>query len=98
MPLHSRDVAAKLIDKFHFALHEGDHLFFVRELAGGKRLRTKVSHGRHELSAQLEAEMARQLRVPVPFFRLMISCTRSNEDFENQVLSAPTRPWSDHSY
>lgn len=89
MPYPVKDIADCLEKKFGFERRQGDHLFFERVFPNGC-VRTKVSHGRHETSRALDAQMARQLRVTTSHFRGMISCSVSNEDYEVLIAAHAT--------
>lgn len=93
MPLRSSDIASKLTGKFHFERRQGHHTFFERRFPGGKTVRTKVSHNRQEVGGDLEGLMAKQLMVGIGCFRGMISCSVSNEEYEQIVAeNPPQRP------
>jgi hypothetical protein len=84
MPFSTKDIAYCLEHKFGFVRRQGNHVFLERLFPNG-RVRTKVSHGRHETSRQLDSAMAKQLRVTTACFRGMISCSVSNEDYERHI-------------
>ena len=41
----------------------------------------------------IAGKMAKQLRVPSPFFREMIACTKSKHDYYDSVRTHPVPPW-----
>jgi hypothetical protein len=89
MPFRTTDISNGLEHKFGFVQEKGNHLFFRRVFPSGLCIRTKVSHGRKEVSAKIEGYIARQLGVDTRFFRGMISCTRSKEEYEQKVAERP---------
>jgi hypothetical protein len=82
--------------KFKFvtpAGHGDDHKWVELRLTGVPPIRTKVSHGAGEASKEIEAMIARQLRVSNAFFRGMIDCTNSCEDYYRQLETDPRPPF-----
>lgn len=63
-------------------------------LINGPTIRTKVSHGTGELSKALEGAIARQLKVRTTFFRGMMDCHNSYEDYCQKVCAMPFSPGS----
>lgn len=92
MPFRSTDIARLLEHKFHFEATDNDHHFYHRAFPGDVQIRTKVSHGRHEIGRKLESLMARQLRVPKDMFQGMFRCTVSNEDYEDHIAKRQRSP------
>ena len=95
MPIKTKDLEKKLVQKFGFSrsvTHSDDHRWYQLLGPDGKAIFTKVSHGMTELSSQLESSIARQLRVPTPFFREMINCTKSSEEYKLKLSSNPNPP------
>ena len=100
MPLRPNVVINTLTNKFHFEPARGrsdDHRWFELKLPDLPPIVTKVSHGRGEISLKIESMMARQLRVRTTFFRGMVDCTNSNENYCQQVRDDPFPPW-DHRF
>ncbi len=56
-------------------------------------MRTKVSHGARDIPKVLESHMARELRVPRPFFAEMMSCTKSRDEYYDALRNNPIPPW-----
>lgn len=96
MPYKPKEVERKLRNKFAFSPareHSLDHRWFELQLPGLPAILTKVSHNRKEIGANLEGKIARQLRVRVHYFRGMIDCTNTREDYYRQVSEAPYPPF-----
>lgn len=96
MPYKPREVEARLRDKFGFseaATKSDDHRWFELVLPDLPPIRTKVSHSRQPISAQVEAMIARQLRVRNPFFRGMMDCHNSSADYRRQIHDDPYPPF-----
>lgn len=91
MPFLNTDISHLLVAKFGFEETQSHHAFFVRTFPNQVRIRTKVSHGRHEIGRALESKMARQLHVTTECFRGMFSCNVSCEEYERIVACLPTR-------
>lgn len=90
-------VESRLLNKFEFdedAGHEKGHKWYVLRLPGLQPVRTKLSHNKKELTAFLEGEMAKQLRVRRMFFVEMMSCTKSRDEYYSSIRTDPFPPWS----
>jgi hypothetical protein len=97
MPFRGHEIEAILQDKFGFVRAEGhnsDHRWYELRLPGLPTILTKVSHGRHEVSAKVEGQMARQLRVRGPYFQGMLSCTHERDAYYQRVRDDPFPPFS----
>jgi len=96
MALKTRDIEQKLVHKFGFGHAQNrsvDHRWYELNIPGCPPVVTKVFHGQKEISDKLEGMIARQLRVRKEFLREMISCTKSSEDYQNQVQNDPYPPF-----
>ena len=96
MPIMPRDLERILQNKYEFSPAEGhssDHRWYELKLDGLPSILTKVSHSRDEINSDLEGKIARQLRVRKKYFREMVSCHNSREDYYQQVHDAPFPPW-----
>lgn len=90
------EISRCLQSKFDFAPAKNrspDHQWYELHLPGLPTILTKLSHGKKDIGAKLEGKIARQLRVRTQFFRKMIDCTRSREDYYQQVRTDPYPPW-----
>ena len=99
MPENLRRVEALLQTKFGFSpakSHSSAHRWYELHLPGLPPIRTFFSHGKKR-SADLESKIARQLRVRRDYFKGMIDCTNSREDYYNQVRQSPYPPF-EHRY
>lgn len=96
MPYKPKEVERKLRDKFAFSVakeHSLDHRWVELQLPRLPAILTKVSHNRKEIGANLEGKIARQLRVRTRYFRGMIDCTNTREDYYRQVREDPYPPF-----
>jgi hypothetical protein len=96
MGLKTSLVETRLLNKFEFKQdrgHESGHKWYSLRLSGLPPVRTKVSHGKKELTTHLESEMSKQLRVRKAFFLEMMSCTKSKEEYYQSIRTNPVPPW-----
>ena len=96
MPQRRDDLEAILQRKFGFKVakdHSPDHRWYELRLPDLPPIRTKVSHSRGDIGSVIEGKIARQLRVRAPYFRGMVSCTNSKDDYYKQVQDDPFPPW-----
>jgi hypothetical protein len=96
MPFEPREIERLLQNKFGFSeatSRSSDHRWYELRLSGLPVILTKVSHSKGTLSPNLEGKIARQLRVRGPYFREMMNCTRSREEYYQQVQTDPYPPW-----
>lgn len=99
MPLKAKDVEDKLLSKFHFSYSETravDHVWMEISIPGLPVISTKLSHSITELSDDLVGKMAKQVRVRANFFRQMIGCTKSRDEYIAQVCEDPFPPFEFH--
>lgn len=89
----TRDIERSLTDKFGFQLDMSHHRYLSLALPGLPTIRTRLSHGVREYGKKLESLVARQLHVRTSFFVEMIDCTRSREDYYEQVQNDPYPPF-----
>jgi protein involved in temperature-dependent protein secretion len=95
MAIKPTDLEKILQDKFGFnldATHK-THRWFVLRLEGLPVITTMVSHSRAEIRDNLESKISKQLKVKAQYFRGMVNCTKSREDYYLQVHQAPYPPW-----
>ena len=88
----SHEIARQLKGKFTFgdADNRGDdHRWFELTLPDVPTVKVKVSHGNAEPGPTLVSKMAKQARVPSSFFKKMIECTRSKEQYYAVLRGAP---------
>lgn len=98
MSIRNRDFEDLLQTKFGFvdANKASDHRWYVLKLDGLPPILTKASHGKGIIAGNLENTIAKQLRVRTPFFREMMGCTKSREDYYQQIRHAPFPDWNTH--
>lgn len=95
MPSDPRDIRRCLLHKLGFTEDKGrDHHWYTLILPSHRVVRTKVGRHSRDYGSVLEGKMARQLRVNVTFFRELVSCTKSREDYIAQVETHPVPPWN----
>lgn len=94
----SSDIARTLRRKFKFedVKDKKKEIYLRLELPGIEPVVTYVSHpksSRTTVGKKLEGKMARQLRVEVPYFKGMMQCTNSCDDYYHRLeaeLRTPT--------
>jgi hypothetical protein len=92
MAWRSNDVERILKHKFGFTPASGrsaSHRWLQLNLPGMKPVRTMLSHGNKEIGHKLEASMAQQLRVRADYFRGMLACTKSQDDYYQHLMTQP---------
>src|SRR5208282_217084 len=87
MPLNPRKLAASLQSKFHFTIAVGEtgHTYYERKVDDLIPVRTKLDHHGKDLPDELVASIARQLSVPRKFLIEMVSCTKTEFDYEERL-------------
>ena len=96
MPIRPRELESLLINKFGFSPARGrseDHRWYELQLPGLPAIATYVSHSKEEIRDKLESKIIRQLRVRKTYFRGMLSCDNSSQDYRRQVRDDPYPPW-----
>jgi hypothetical protein len=95
MSISNRDFEALIQTKFGFvdAQKASDHRWYVLKLEGLPPILTKASHGKTQITGGLESAIAKQMRVRTAFFREMMSCTKSREDYYQQIRRDPFPDW-----
>ena len=97
MPHKPREIESILKNKFHFIPTEGhspDHRWYEIRLPDLPPILTKISHSKkRDIGRKLEGKIARQLRVRTAYFRGMVDCTHSCEDYYRQVRDDPYPPF-----
>lgn len=86
----------RLLNKFQFSKAEtrsSDHKWYELKLEGLPVIVTKVSHSKKDIGNALQGKIARQLRVRGKFFKDMMDCTKSREDYCNVVRRDPFPPF-----
>ena len=83
MVLSRRNVEQTLGGKLGMVMDQRDHRYYRLYVEGQFILKTKVSTGTGHgtIAPQLVSLMAKQLRVPAPFFRDLDACTKTREDY-----------------
>jgi len=97
MPIKIRDFESLLQSKFGFNPSETrskDHRWYELQIPGLPIIATKVSHGMKELSNNLEARIAKQLRVHINFFREMFACSKNSNDYQTKITEDPYPPFN----
>jgi hypothetical protein len=99
MALKRGEFERLLRSKFGFEEAENrsnDHTWYTLEIEGLPAIFTKISHSEKEFGSKLEGMIARQLRVPRPFFRDMFQCTENRQAYETRVRRDSVPPWDVH--
>jgi len=87
MSLKTRDVVDKLVGKFFFSISNSDHKVYKLYINQKFIVRTMISHGGKEIDDAILSQMAKQVGVQrLSFFKEMIKCTKSNDDFLNEIM------------
>ena len=92
MPLNQHRITELLKSKFGFQEAPGADAWYELELPGLPPIKTFRSRSKKE-SKWLEGQMAKQVRVRAPFFRQMLACTKTKEQYYDQVAKDPFPPW-----
>lgn len=86
MPFKTRDVADRLLGKFHFSVSDKDHKVYELYINQKKIARTKISHGGKEISDAILTQMAKQVGVQrLNYFKEMVLCTKTNDDYLEEI-------------
>jgi hypothetical protein len=95
MSVTNRVFESLIQTKFGFvdAQKATDHRWYVLKLEGLPPILTKASHAKAEITGKLESAIAKQLRVRTPFFREMMSCTKSRDEYYEQIRLDPFPGW-----
>lgn len=97
MPYRNRDVEDTLPNKFQFvrsATRSDNHRWLELALPGLPIIATYFSHAREDIGDRLWGKIARQLRVRKKYLNEMIDCTKSRDEYYQQVTVAPCPPWA----
>lgn len=70
-----------------------DHKWYILQLEGLPPIRTKLSHGKKEIGRALESQMAKQLHVSTAFFRELVRCTKSYDQYQTELKENPQPPF-----
>jgi hypothetical protein len=100
VPYERRDFESKLQTKFGFVEDKRrsvDHKWYTLQLDGLPVITTKVSHSGRDITDDIAHFIARQLKVRHQFLRGMIDCTRSRQDYTDQVRRDPQPPFPPRS-
>ena len=97
MPNDNRKVEKCLLTKFQFiqaSNREAGHRWIELSLPGLPVIATKFSHTHEDIRDVLWGRIARQLRVRKAYLKEMINCTKSREDYYQQVRTDPFPPFN----
>ncbi len=87
MPSRNTEIKRLLQSKYGFRSATKEHVWIELKLPDMRPVRTCISHSRQTLGQDLEHKMARQLLVTISYFREMIGCTKSCEDYYSHLRS-----------
>jgi hypothetical protein len=88
MPRKQADIEKGLKAK-GFSLGTGDHNYFLYVTKAGKKTAvfTKTSHGSKEISDNLLAKMARQVKLSRSEFDLLVDCPLDRDAYEKKLAA-----------
>lgn len=89
MPNRNVEIETRLKSKFGFQSAKKKHRWVELRLPDAPVVRTCISHARQTIGQDLEHKMARQIKVSVQYFRGMIDCTRTCEDYYRLLRKLP---------
>lgn len=78
---NARQVISNLKKK-GFIQSEGHHHFYEFWHNGKMVSKTRTSHDGEDINDYLIKSMAKQCKMPNPFFKEFVQCTKSQEDYE----------------
>jgi len=88
VPLAARQVKQALTGKLECEIDETHHHYYVYRHNGEIVTKTRMSHGREkEIGNFLIGKMADQLKVSKSFFTELVTCTKSHEDYCDELRS-----------
>lgn len=87
MPLATRLISSKLVNKFGFEEHQTHHNRYQLRIDGQLVAWTKLSHGHREESDQMLAVIARQLGVSRRDLYDMVECRLDRDNYVHRVTS-----------
>jgi len=93
MTYKRREVADMLVIKLKMRPRNADHEWYELSIDGLPPIRTKLSNNKKDIHDALENKIFRQLRVRKKFFHELMDCTKSKDDYEQQVISDPYPPF-----
>lgn len=96
MPYSKKLIDKRLTGKFGFDRNEkGDHIRYALVIAG-MTVTTKLSHGSSkDIPAWLESEISKQLKVKKGYFRQMIDCSISQDEYYEELKMIHKRDFPD---
>lgn len=94
MPYKPIEIEKMLKNKLKMDVEDADHRWFILELEGLPRIRTKLSNNKNEVGDFLESRICKQLRVRKNFFHELIDCTKSRDEYKKQIQDDPFPPFS----
>ncbi len=89
MAYQLKAIQKMLVHKLGMEVKERDHTWFVLKIEGMPAIKTKLSHHDETAGKELEKRIYQQLHVRKPFFHELMDCTKSRDDFIEQVRSDP---------
>lgn len=93
MPHKPPEIEIMLLKKLKMKSEDADHEKFCLEIEGIPTIRTKLPNHKKDIGDVLEGRIHKQLRVRKQFFRELMDCTKSREDFINQIRNDPYPPF-----
>jgi len=93
MPYKPIVIERMLLGKLQMNSLDADHENFCLEIDGLPPIRTKLPNHKGDIRDKLENRIHRQLRVRKQFFHELMDCTKTREDFINQIRNDPYPPF-----
>lgn len=89
MQLATRQIKQALTGKLECEIDETHHHYYVYRHNSMIVTKTRMSHGRDkDVGDFLIGKMAQQMKVSKAFFIDLVSCTKSHEDYRNELKNA----------
>lgn len=73
-----------------FQKYAGDHNIFEFWHNGVFILKTKTSHNNQDIGDKLIGAMSKQCRVSAPFFKEFAKCTKSKDEYVQELINTGT--------
>jgi len=87
------DVVGRLTGKFGLKEErKGKHVFYSRNVQDVGMVTTHFSHGEKTIGPVLLGIIAGQLRVTASYFREMLDCSKSSDQWIKQIGDSPVGP------
>lgn len=92
MPYKPAEIEKMLKNKLKMDSSDNDHRWFTLVIEGLPPIRTKLSHNKDDVRDKIEGKICRQLHVRKNFFSELMKCTKSREEYLEQIQKDPHPP------